>query len=354
MNSEIPELNEVYLDLIEGRTAKPVTIRSFLSWFGAQRRTVHNVDYINRELAKCDLQTVPGYLNIWVDTPITFELISQKGKRDDSERESISETGMPDADAGSEQARDKALPNDPSFRIGKLKAATKAPIGVKPNDPISKAMTIMMTRNFSQLPVMTNEREVKGVVSWASIGERYAAGQVGTEVRHFMNDHHEIRISASLFSAILIISEFNYVLVRDGEQKISGIITANDIALQFEETSMPFLRLSEIENHLRTLIDGKITPEDVRATCDAQYLPKDFARTSDLTFGNYVSIFDHRDNWTKIGLALDKAAFVEEIKEVNRIRNEVMHFDPDPIEEDDLNKLRDVARLLETIKRLQS
>ena len=296
---------------------------------------------------------MPSYLNIWVDTPITFELVSQKGKRNDE----IFEENRDDSFSGKitelDQSQNKAVPNDPSFRIGKLKAATRLPISVGPNDPIGKAMTIMMTRNFWQLPVMTSEREVRGVVSWASIGERYVAGQVGTEVRQFMNDHHEIKNSASIFSAIQIISEYNYVLIRDSEQKISGIITANDIAAQFEETSTPFLRLSEIENHLRGLIDGKVTIEDVRATCDEKYLPKNFSKISELTFGNYVSIFDHPENWTKIGLRLDKTSFISEIKEVNRVRNEVMHFDPDPIEKDDLIKLRDVARLFDTIKRLQ-
>ena len=212
----------------------------------------------------------------------------------------------------------------------------------------------MMTRSFSQLPVMTNEREVKGVISWASIGERLAAGIANGEVRQFMNDHHEVKISSSLFSAIQIIAEFNYVLVRDSDQKISGIITANDIAIQFEETSTPFLRLSEIENHLRSLIDDKLTVDDVRATCDAQYLPRNFSNINDLTFGNYVAIMDHAENWERIGLKLEKSSFIDEIKEINRIRNEVMHFDPDPIVIEDLIKLRDVARLLETLKNLRS
>ncbi len=354
METDIPELKVVAYDLMAGRTAKPVTIRNFLSWFGAQRRTTLNVEYINGELSKCDLQTVPSYLNIWVDTPITFELVSQKGKRDDEVFENSIESPSGEDGMEPDQSQEKPTPNDPSFRIGKLKAATRTPISVRPNDPISKAMTIMMTRNFWQIPVMTNEREVKGVVSWASIGERHVAGQIGSEVRHCMSDHYEIKISASLFAAIQIISEHNYVLVRNVDQRISGIITANDIAAQFEETSTPFLRLSEIENHLRALIDGKLSADDVKATCDEQHLPRNFSKISDLTFGNYVNIFDHPDNWSKIGLRLDKASFVGEIKEVNRIRNEVMHFDPDPLEDEDLSKLRDVARLFDTIKRLQS
>ena len=352
MQSEIAQLNEVYHDLTSGKTATPVTIRNFLHWFGVQRRTVLNVEYINQELAKCDLQTVPNYLNIWVDTPITFELMSQKGKRVEEkfiDQESVTSEGEnPQVDAAQESI---VLP-DPSFRAGKLKAASRPPIFVKPNDPISKAMTIMMARNFSQIPVMTTERDVKGVVSWASIGERYAIGITGTDAQHFMNDHQEITIATSLFAAIKIIAEHNYVLVRDGANKISGIITANDIAFQFEDTSTPFLLLSEIENHLRVLIGKSVSVEDIKTTCNEQYLPKDFSKISDLTFGNYVHILDHPDNWSKVGLRLDKAAFIADIKETNKIRNDVMHFDPDPIENDHLTKLRDMARLLDTLRRI--
>lgn len=351
MNSEISELHIIYNDLRSGKTATPVTIRKFLSWFGVQRRTRYNVEYINQEMSKCDIQTVPSYLNIWVETPITFELISEKGKRDETYIDQVSDAD-PASGVQSETAQESIMSADPAFRVGKLKAATRVPTHVKPNDPIGRAMTIMMTRNFSQLPVMTTDREVKGVISWSSIGERYATGATGSEAQHFMDDHQEISISTSLFIATRLISEHNYVLVRDQTNKISGIVTANDIASEFEETSTPFLLLSEIENHLRGLLNNKVTVDEVRNTCSAEHLPRDFVKISDLTFGNYVYILDHIDNWSKIGLRLDKTAFVSEIREVNEIRNNVMHFDSDSIQEGDLTKLRDVSRLLDTLRRI--
>ena len=75
--SKIDELNQVFLDLQEGKTATPVTIRNFLWWFDTQRRTPARVQYINEELARLGIRTVPDYREIWVDTPITFELISE-------------------------------------------------------------------------------------------------------------------------------------------------------------------------------------------------------------------------------------------------------------------------------------
>jgi predicted transcriptional regulator len=340
MTSDIAELKSIVNDLTEGRTATPVTIRTFLSWFGAQRRTSANVEHIKDEMAKAGLRTVPDYLNIWVDTPITFELIAAHA------------AGEPDNKAMTEDEQSSQSASDPSFRIGKIASANNPPVSVKPNASLQEAVTIMLARNFSQLPVMTTEREVKGVISWASIGARLATKISGPDVQSYMDDHHEILISASLFSGIRIILEHNYVLVRSLDKKVSGIVTSNDIALQFEEISTPFLLLAEIENNLRSLIGIKLKISDIKRACGEEHLPKEFSGVSELTFGNYVRILDHIDNWNKIGLNLDRTAFCSELTAINVIRNDVMHFDPDPLTEQDLSKLRNVAKMFDLLRGL--
>jgi CBS domain-containing protein len=348
MPADHPELEEVAADLKEGRTATPVTIRTFLSWFGAQRRTPGNVEYINHQMTLAGLRTVPNYLNIWVDTPITFELIAQHEAEKDA-RQSVDSSSMinePNSPSDSTSAA------DPSFKIGKIASANIPPVSVKPNATLEEAITLMLARNFSQLPVMTTDREVKGVVSWASIGARLATNTTGPDVQTYMDEHQEIVISASLFSAIKIILEYNYVLVRYPDRKVSGIVTASDIALQFEEISTPFLLLAEIENNLRALISKKLTIDDMKRACGEEYLPKEFSAVSELTFGNYVRILEHVDNWAKLGLHLHRLVFCSELSEINAIRNDVMHFDPDPLSEQDLSKLRNVAKMFDLLRSL--
>ncbi len=119
---------------------------------------------------------------------------------------------------------------DPTYRISKLAAANKKPVSVIPDAPIQEAVTVMLTNDFSQLPVMTNERDVKGVISWTSIGTRLALGKSGTEAKGLMDVHHEIRSDASLFQAIPIIIQHQYVLVRGSDNRITGIVTASDRA----------------------------------------------------------------------------------------------------------------------------
>ena len=58
---------------------------------------------------------------------------------------------------------------DPTYRISKLAAANKRPISVSPDTNKREAITHMLTNDFSQLPVMTSDREVKVVISWMSM-----------------------------------------------------------------------------------------------------------------------------------------------------------------------------------------
>jgi hypothetical protein len=46
---------------------------------------------------------------------------------------------------------------------------------------------------------------------------------------------------------------------------------------------------------------------------------------------------------------IDRAIFIAELKEVKRIRNDVMHFDPDPLGESELSTLRSFVRLLQRL-----
>ncbi|MCJ2035071.1 CBS domain-containing protein [Methylobacterium sp. J-068] len=346
--SKIEELNEVLADLHSGKTATPVTIRTFLWWFRVQRRTPSHVQHINDELQRLNIRTIPDYRDIWVDTPITFE-ITNLVNSDDIEKHVV---------ANNEEILLEGLTNksaeDPSFRIGKIPSANIPPTFVSPNSSLAEAITIMLARNFSQLPVMTSEREVKGIISWSSIGARSIGTNSDSTVRSFMDDHQEISVSASLFSGIKIILEHNYVLIRAADRKICGIVTSNDMAFQFEEISTPFLLISEIENSLRNIIGSKITIDDIRNTCDENHLPSELSDVSDLTFGNYVKILEHTDNWAKIGLNLDRKTFCSELMEINAIRNDVMHFDPDPLKLEDLNKLRNISKLLIRLKEISA
>src|SRR5208283_215868 len=51
---------------------------------------------------------------------------------------------------------------DPTYRVGKLAAANRSPVSVKPDGSIAEATTLMLMNDFSQLPVMQSDVSVKG------------------------------------------------------------------------------------------------------------------------------------------------------------------------------------------------
>lgn len=223
---------------------------------------------------------------------------------------------------------------------------------------------------------MTSEREVKGMISWASIGTRLAVGRAGNYVRDLMDAHQEIRAESSLFRAIPIIVEYQYVLIRGNNNRITGIVTASDLALQFQQLAEPFLLLGEIENHIRRILGDKFSTEELRSVQDPQDGQRKITSVADLTFGEYIRLLENDGRWKKIfpcpgadtcgprranpasrallpggppeggpasegGVSsalppvslsvssIDRAVFCTQLNKVREIRNDVMHFDPD-------------------------
>ena len=313
---------------ISGRLTKGVApprerVRTFLRWFGAERRGAMVVRYIRSSLNKHGLTTTPDFEYAYIDGSIGFQ--QDSGESDSSSPESAT-------------------------RIGRLESANKAPVSVKPDETLQHATTLMMTRDFSQLPVMTSSREVKGVVSWKTIGSRLALKRACTHVRDCMEPGHIVSIEDSLFSAINTIAEHDYVLVRAINQEICGIVTASDFNDQFRRLAEPFLLIGEIENGIRRMLHGRFSSKEIE---DAKAPGEDGRKIegpADLNFGEYVRLIDSDERWWKLRLEIDRVEFVSRLNQVRAIRNDVVHFDPDGLEDSDMYSLREFAQFLKRLR----
>jgi CBS domain-containing protein len=246
---------------------------------------------------------------------------------------------------------------DATFRIGRLPCANKPPTCVAPNGSIIEAITIMMHNDFSQLPVMVGERVVKGAVSWRSIGARLANGASLTgEVRDFMDQFPDMRrvlsTDATLLEAVDAIVKYEYVLVIDQEKRISGIVTLTDVSVIFRELSTPFIRLEEIEKHIRNIISlGEFSRDELQSACDPRDDKRQVNRVTDLTFGEYVRLLQRPESWQRLNLAVDRIYFIGELDKIKNIRNDVMHFDPDGIPDETLRGLEKFVDFLQRLPR---
>ena len=307
------------------------TVREFLSWFGYSRRGRRAVNEIRHLLAEYNLRTVPDFEVTWIDEEITVE-------RD------------PETTDGTPASEEKI---DPTVRVGVIEAARRKPTAVKPTNPLSVATTLMLTNDFSQLPVMESDREVKGAISWQSIGTRLSLGHTCASVGDCMDPSFpEIDINAPLSSAIESISRQGYVLVRGNDKTITGIVTASDVTRQFMQLSGPFLNIGEIEGYLRILVHRKFTIEEMQAALPAAGGAQPISGPEDLTLGGYCRLFEREELWNKLGLELDRKEFVKRLHWIREIRNDVMHFDPDGIDPNDTKKLEEIAQFFRNLRRV--
>src|ERR1039458_10805845 len=68
-------LLEIEAKLRRGESVNSVSVRSFLGWFGAQRRSHWNVWTIRRALEKAKILTSPDFESAYIDSEIQFELL---------------------------------------------------------------------------------------------------------------------------------------------------------------------------------------------------------------------------------------------------------------------------------------
>ena len=176
-----------------------------------------------------------------------------------------------------------------------------------------------------------------------------ALKQVCEKVRDCMEPAIVVDSSASIFSVIPRIVEHGYVIVAS-DNRVSGIVTASDLAVEFQKLSGPFLLLREIEQHIRKLISGKVSLEELREIRDPTD-DREINGVNDLTLGEYVRIFQNPELWSKLGLqGLSRTEFASALDQVRLIRNDIMHFDPDPLGTEDLAKLTSFARFLQRLQ----
>ena len=332
----------------------PVTVREFLSWFHARRRGVSIVARIREELGELSLVTVPDFEEPWIDGLITFQqtvVVSAEGTAtgvSSAEAVAVIEAPNPPFEGGANWEHREA-----GYRLSRFEAANKPVTSIGPEAPLTEAITIMMLNDFSQLPVMTNERDVRGVITWSEIATRSVLGNPGSRAVDFTVDPTILDDTNSIFDAIQAVVSRDFILVRDRQRRISGIVTAADLSLQFRALSEPFLLLSEIETHVRNLIGTTFSAQELGAA-RAPGSSHEVHSVADLTFGEYVFLLQNPENWTRLGVMIDRQAFCHQLERIRSIRNQVMHFDPDGLDGEDIKVLREFSSFLKRIEMISN
>lgn len=322
------KLTVIAQQLTDGEDPPDISARTLVNWFGKKRRGYAAVNRIRRSLEKHGLETIPDFDAVYIDSPIRFVLLPKN------------------SDAVAIRPFD-----DPTYRIGQLPSANGGVISVKPNDNTLRAVTLMLEYDYSQLPVMQSEFEVKGVLSWTTLGKRLALGQSCETSQDCMEPVIYVRSDESLLSTVQRITDNEYVLVRNAENRVTGIVTTSDLSVQFSALAEPFLVIGEIENYVRRLLEAKFTLDEMAEVRDPDD-PRPIESSADLTIGEYVRLLENEERWAKLGLPLERVAMMDGLRKARELRNDVMHFKPDPIEPEDLAFLKSFRKMMQELTKL--
>lgn len=337
------EFEEVKVDVAAGK--KPTTtVRELLRWFDARRRRTGVVKRIQNELDDAGIVTQPDFTKVWIDAEIFFTKVP----------EAAAPAAAEEVDHGKEESSFSS--KGVSFLVSMLKAANCGVIAVNPQDTVEKAITLMLAYDFSQLAVMPNEHTLKGAISWKTIGKRLSHNNTLTQVKDAMEPAVALEETEPLFKATKEIIEHEFVFVRSSEdRKVTGIVTATDLSEQFQFLSEPFLLIGQIENQIRGLLHGNFEIEVLKEACNGadESRKEGIQSVADLTFGEYLRLIQKSEHWEKLGLSIDRVVFCSEMDQVREIRNDVMHFDPDGIDEEQFDQLRRFSNLLDELEALR-
>lgn len=312
--------------------AKPVqlSVRTLLSYWGAKRRGYWVVDRIRRDLEAEKLGTEPDLAGGWIDNVVTLAPLT------------FDETA-----AGPLETTTAEPTREVSLKVGALESANGGVLSVQREDSLQRAESLMMAHDYSQLAVLAGTREVAGAVNWESIAQaRFRPGE--TMLTQALVQAEVVSYDDDLIPLIGRIADAGYVFVRRPDRTLSGIVTPADLSLQFAELAGPFLLLGEVERRLRRVIDQVFTPEELQSVKNLDE-ERPISTADDLTMGQIGRLLERRESWERMGWPIDRAVFVGELHKVREIRNDVMHFSPDPIDDGQINQLRHFVKWLRTM-----
>ncbi|MFF0529401.1 CBS domain-containing protein [Nocardia amikacinitolerans] len=333
---------KLYEEVIQRSPENPVqlSVRDFLRIWNAQRRYPAVVEEIERDLAARGMVTVPSFTEGDLDSRIT--VLPLGDEPDDQNSSILTRSGVVLTDENQPEVAAVA------YRISNLESANRMPECVRVGDSLRSAMTLMTLRGFSQLPVLDQDGRLRGVVSWESIG-RARMSNDNAELDAAIVKAREADRSDDLLDWIADIQQSGYVIVRDRDHKVCGLVTSADLTGQFGVRLRPFVLVEEVEQRLRVAVGARISLERIREKVPPKQASK-IQSSADLTFGAYKHILGVPENWKAMGWAVDHKLFLTALEECRQFRNNLMHFSPDPITDDQLVPVRGLLGLLRSLE----
>jgi restriction system protein len=232
-----------------------------------------------------------------------------------------------------------------SLRVNSFASANAGVEWVRLDDSLERAQTLMMGKDYSQLAVQSGPRDLRGAISWESIAQAKIR-KPDADLRDAMFTPEVVGLYDDLLARIPLIVDASFAFVRASDRQICGIVTTADLSDEFATLAKPFFLLAEVERRLRRIVDNHFTSEEIAAIVDPADPQRLAASASDLTIGEFVRLLEEPRRWAQLHWSLDRVIFIAELNDIRLIRNEIMHFSPDPLDDEQIRKVELFIRML--------
>ena len=315
-----------------------LSIRQFIAHWDAQRRGSWVVERIQAALHEYGLVTVPSFENGWIDNTIVI-FPTQRART----HAGLAET----ADVTVEEIGPIAqVQGSAAQRFADLPSAGAGVASIGRDDSITKAQSLMIQNDYSQLPVVSG-RELLGAISWESISRARMHKSEAT-LRDAIVPAVVVRLDDELLAHVPDIIRKGFVFVQRRDRSLGGIVTTTDLSVAFESLAGPFLLVGDVERRLRRIITASFDLTELQAVQAPDGAGRSIASAENMTVGEYIRLLDSPQRWEKLGWEVDRQVFVRSLQAYRELRNEVMHFSPDPLEETKLALVRNLLGWLRT------
>src|SRR5260370_12494544 len=303
-----------------------------LQYWGAERRGYLITEDIRRDLAAARLATSPPFTEGWIDSLTTLVPIA---------------SAMPEQDGLATPSIDSAVTPavQVSLRGNSLESANAGVEAVRLDDTLERAQALMMRKDYSQLAVQSGPRDLRGAISWESIVQAKIR-KPDAGLRDAMLTPEVVGLNDDLLARIPMIVDASFVFVQAVDRQACGMVTTAELSLEFATLAKPFFLLAEVERRLRRLIDRHFTCDEIAAIVDRIDVERSAASASDLTIGEAARLLEDPAGWDRLGWGLDRSIFIKQLHDIRLIRNEIMHFSPDPLDEEQIRKIELFLRSL--------
>jgi len=334
------------LAALKGRT---VPVQDILDLFQVRVRDHRTVHRISQALTDAGLMTLPDFAVCGLRSNVDVLPLASVP--------ALAAPADPEEDETDEALPSAALPQ--RLLLGDIPSARRGLVSVGPGTPLAQTTFLMRTKGVAQVPVTTGMAQIHGVVTWGSVAKMYEAGKQPTLDNAMEKDSLPVADTRQeFFSALPVIREHGYLLVRGDDGCLSGIVTAADVTDRFEGAARPFFIVGEIESLLRRCLGAALDDESIKAVQTNKKPEHRTGQVSDLMFGDYLRLLDGDQAKPSLAEAADinwqalkwpnmpREQFIGRLKRVKDIRNRIAHFDEKPLPQQMIEELTTFAKLL--------